>query len=273
MGIVFFCQSCGARFEVAPQVAGKPGRCKKCGQTMTVPRAEEIASMSALPALNLASVGAGVIAGARPAVAVGDRSIGGWIRAGMSQVGLAAITLDRVPLRPILPPALDDAEDSKPYALQEPVLEQTGEVRPQNVILASARRRSPGKVQKLFSTINQAGYLASIPFLMILIYGTAMKNRPVALFGATFVVLINITRLVAGGANMAVSPSRNRAHISEKKKPFRRLIEPAVTIGLVVAAFTFIPWLSNGLDAKTDVAGVETSDEPGSSSDGPHQNP
>ena len=39
MGIVFFCQSCGARFEVDPRMAGKRGHCKKCGQIMTIPRA------------------------------------------------------------------------------------------------------------------------------------------------------------------------------------------------------------------------------------------
>ena len=32
MSIVFFSQSCGARFEVEARMAGKRGRCKKCGQ-------------------------------------------------------------------------------------------------------------------------------------------------------------------------------------------------------------------------------------------------
>jgi hypothetical protein len=33
------------------------------------------------------------------------------------------------------------------------------------------------------------------------------------------------------------------------KKPLRRVIEPALTIGLVIAAFAFIPWLSTGESA------------------------
>jgi hypothetical protein len=41
MGIVFFCRSCGARFEVDLRMAGKRGHCKKCGQQMTIPRADE----------------------------------------------------------------------------------------------------------------------------------------------------------------------------------------------------------------------------------------
>ena len=72
MGIVFFCQSCGSRFEVDPRMAGKKGRCKKCGQHMAIPRAEEIASMSAMPALAAAGAGPG---GRRavPAVAAARR--------------------------------------------------------------------------------------------------------------------------------------------------------------------------------------------------------
>ena len=58
MGIVFFCQSCGARFEVDPRMAGKKGHCKKCGQYMAIPRAEEIASMAAMPALAAQAPGA-----------------------------------------------------------------------------------------------------------------------------------------------------------------------------------------------------------------------
>ena len=60
--IVFFCQSCGARFEVDPRFAGKRGHCKKCGQVMTIPRAEQLSSMMAMPALVAAGGGAGLLA-------------------------------------------------------------------------------------------------------------------------------------------------------------------------------------------------------------------
>jgi hypothetical protein len=87
-----------------PSDGREKGRGKKCSQRMTVPRAEELASMSAMPALELAGVGSGG----------GEKSIDGWIRAGISQVGLAAITIDRMPLHPTRPSALDDGEDSNP---------------------------------------------------------------------------------------------------------------------------------------------------------------
>ncbi len=254
MGIVFFCQSCGARFEVAPRLAGKQGRCKKCGQQMTVPRAEQLASMSAMPALISAGGGAGVVAGAHPGGAAGGSSIASWLKAGISQVGLAALTVDRIPPRPFLPSALDDAEDSKPYVLAQPLANERGRVRVQDNALVRGWRRQLGKIQKLFRTINQVAYVASLPFLMILIVGAALKNRPLALFGATFLVLINIARLVAGGINLAVIPFRDGIKLGRMKKPFRRVVEPALTIGVVVAAFTFIPWLSSDPSAKGNIA-------------------
>ena len=242
MGIVFFCQSCGARFEVEPRMAGKKGRCKKCGQQMAIPRAEEIASMSAMPALALAGVGAG-----NPtAAASGGRSIASVLKAGLSQIGLAPITLDRAPIRTFPPSALDDAEDSKPYILEKPVVENRGPVRVQDNVVVRLWRRQLGSVQKFFRVINQTAYLISIPFLMILLFGIVVRNRHLALLGATAVVLFNIARLVAGGANLAVVPFRDGINLKKMKKPILRVVEPTITIGLVVLAFTFIPWLSTG---------------------------
>jgi hypothetical protein len=261
MGIVFFCQSCGARFEVDPRMAGKRGRCKKCGQFMAIPRAEEIASMAAMPALAGAGVGAGVAAGpdagARPDAGAGGASIGSWLKRGVSKVALAPITLDRIPLgqrSPTKPSPLDDAEDSKPYALAQPVLERRGGVRVQDNVIARIWRRQLGGFQKLFRKINQAAYLVSIPFLIILLLGVAVRNRPLALLGATVVVLLNIGRLAAGVANLALVPFRDGIDLHKLKKPAGRVAEPVLTIGLVVLAFTFIPWLYGGGSAKGGIA-------------------
>ena len=103
MGIVFFCQSCGARFEVDSRMAGKKGRCRKCGQYTTIPRAEEIASLTALPALATAAAAAAAPAAhsppppAAPIARLDDApspSVASWLKAGLSQVGLAPLTLD-----------------------------------------------------------------------------------------------------------------------------------------------------------------------------------
>ena len=84
--------------------------------------------------------------------------------------------------------------------------------------------------------------------------GTVVKNHQIAIFGATVVVLLNIVRLVSGAANLAVIPFRDGIDPEKMKKPIRRVVEPAITIGLVVLAFTFIPWLSSGGSAKGSIA-------------------
>jgi hypothetical protein len=251
MGIVFFCQSCGARFEVDPRMAGKKGRCKKCGQFMEIPLAEQIASMMAIPALAGAAVGGGASPGAA------DPSIGSWLKDGaLSQAALAPLTrtVDRLPRFKKKPDALDDAEDSKPYVLSRPLVEKRGGVKAHDNVLVRAWRKQLGGIMKIFRKINQAAYLVSIPFLMILLLGAAVKNRHMALFGATAVVLLNIGRLVSGGANLAVIPFRDGIDLNKMKKPIRRVVEPAITIGLVILAFTFIPWLSSGGSAKGNIA-------------------
>jgi hypothetical protein len=253
MAIVFFCQSCGARFEVDPRMAGKRGHCKKCGQYMAIPRAEEIASMSAIPALAMAGAGDGAAAGAGRVGAADGASIGSWLKAGVSQAALAPITEDRMPVgyrRPTKPSPLDDAEDSKPYVLAQPMLDNRGRVKVHDNVVVRAWRRQLGGLQKILRKISQAAYLVSVPFLMILLLGVAIKNRQMALFGATVVVLLNIGRLVAGAANLAVVPFRDGVNPNKMRKPAWRVAEPALTIGLVVLAFTFIPWLSRGQSTK-----------------------
>ena len=258
MGIVFFCQSCGARFEVDPRMAGKRGHCKKCGQIMTIPRAEENASMSAIPALALAGGGAGPAAGGRPAGPAVGSSIGAWLQAGLSNAVLAPITLDRMPLgqrRPTKPSPLDDAEDSKPYVLAEPIREERGAVRSQDNVVRRVWRGQLGGIQRILRWINETAYLISVPFIMLLLLGTVARNWRMALLGAAVVVLLNIGRLVTAGASLAVVPLRDGFKWKKLKKPLRRVAEPALTIGLVVLAFLFIPFLATGKPSTKGVAG------------------
>ena len=251
MGIVFFCQSCGARFEVDPRMAGKKGRCKKCGQGMEIPKAEQIASMMAVPALAASAVRGPTEPGGA------GTSIGSWLREGaISQAGLAPLTqtVDRLPRFKKKPDALDDAEDSKPYVLAKPERTRGGRVKVQDNVVLRAWRNQLGGIIKIFRGINQTAYLISVPFLMILILGAVLKNRHMAMFGATVVVLLNIGRLVSGAVNLAIIPLRDGIDPKKMKKPMRRVIEPAITIVAVILAFVFIPWLSTGGAAKGNLA-------------------
>jgi hypothetical protein len=259
MGIVFFCQSCGARFEVDLRMAGKRGHCKKCGQVMTIPRTEEIASMSAIPALAMAGGGASPAA-AGPA---GGASIQSALRAGISNINLAPLTVDRMSVGPMLfgrkkpakPSPLDDAEDSKPYALAKPVRESRGAVRSHDNVVLRAWRGQLSWVNRVFRWINETAYLISVPFIMMLLLGVMVRNWPMAVLGAAVVVVLNIGRLVAGGAGLVVIPLRDGLHWKKLKKPLQRVAEPALTIGLVVLAFLFIPFLSTGKPSTKGVAG------------------
>ena len=253
MNIVFFCQSCGARFEVDPRMAGKKGHCRKCGQIMAIPQAEHLASMVAMPALGAMSAAAVAVPAAAavavPAAAARAPDLGSWLRSAVSGVGLAPLTIDRMPVgmrRGAAASPLDDAEDSKPYIVAGPEIGPAARGRSSRGpnVLVQLWRGPLGGVQKIFRKLNQTAYLVSIPFVMIFLAGVAVKSRPTALFAATFVVLLNVARIVAGVANLAVIPLRDGVNAKKMKKPFRRVVEPVVMIGLVILAFTFIPWLS-----------------------------
>jgi hypothetical protein len=254
MSIVFFCQSCGSRFEVPPQSAGKRGRCKKCGQHVVVPRAEGLASMVALPAVAAAPAGPAAAVATPVAVApwgatpVAPKSVSDWLRAAATSVGLSPLTVSSLPLsaRNPKPSPLDDAEDSKPYLVagRDPY---ESHVPGAHAAAAAVGlwRREVGLVQRTFRWLNESAYLVSIPFIGIFLFGAATKSRGLALFGATFVVLLNLGRIVAGVANVAVIPLRSGLNTKKMKKPFRRVLEPVATIAIVFLAFTFVPWLAS----------------------------
>src|SRR5262245_60712040 len=127
MAIVFFCQSCGARFDVPDRMSGRTGRCNKCGQTMAVPQATELASMAAAPAVaaKAAAKAAAVAAPPRPKAApapVASRA------EAESDISLKPITEEDIPIvRRVFKakdPLDDDLGDSKPYAVNAPVAPQ-----------------------------------------------------------------------------------------------------------------------------------------------------
>src|SRR5262249_6893061 len=157
-------------FEVDARMAGKKGRCKKCGQNMSIPRAEEIASMAAIPALAAADVGGS----ASPGAAAAAPPMASWLKGGVSKIALAPITVDRMPVGRKQPSPLDTAADSKPYVLAQPVRDRRGRAKSQANVVARVWRQQLGGVQKLFRKLNQAAYLISVPFIMILILGVVV---------------------------------------------------------------------------------------------------
>jgi general stress protein CsbA len=210
---------------------------------MTVPKAEQIASMAAMPAIAAVALGAGPGAGSPPA--------SNWLAQMTSKVGLAPLTIDRMPAtkKPSMF-AEDDLADSKPYALAKPDRVSSGRPVEQVSGLKILWRRQLGIIENLFRWINQTAYLLSVPFIVLLLFAAVTRNRHLATVSATVVVLLNIGRLVSGFANLVVIPFRDGMSWKRLKKPIRRLIEPVGTIALVVLAFTFLPSLSKGGTSK-----------------------
>lgn len=255
MPIVFACGSCGSRFEVADRFAGKTGRCKHCGARMTIPSPPP-------SALRLAPAMPGAV---RPASARSRRPPG-WIDAVTSQVGLAPLSAPA--LAPVSPARrengpLDDASFTGRYPVRSqaegrPV---TGSPPAAGAALIFYRQQL-GRVQRLLRWISDADYLVSIPFLMLMLLGVMLRSRPLAVTGATLVVLLNFARLAVGLANLVVIPFRDSPvqgvlflippltflyianHYHRLRRPFRRVSGPLLTIGGVVLVFAFVPWMT-----------------------------
>jgi hypothetical protein len=118
-----------------------------------------------------------------------------------------------------------------------------------------------GKVQKLFRWLNQSAYLVSVPFLMLLLLGMVVGSNSLMGLGATGAILLNIGRIVAGVANLAVIPFRESPiqgilflippitffymyqNWYKMKNPVKRIVGPIVTLALVGAAFLVEPAL------------------------------
>jgi hypothetical protein len=118
-----------------------------------------------------------------------------------------------------------------------------------------------GQFQKLFRWLNEIAYFVSVPFLMCLLLGLALRNHSLMVLGATVVVLLNLGRIVAGVANLVVIPFRDSPiqgifflippitfiYLAQSwhkfKKPVQRIIGPILTIGFVALAFVIEPWL------------------------------
>ncbi len=264
MTIAFACDSCGARFTVADRLAGKKARCKVCGKTMMIPSASQpVAKASSSPALAAAAVGPG----ARPL---------NWLDAVTSQVALKPITMEQLSvLRRPKPSPLDDDDGAPgPYDLLSapalPAVERAAG-RPPNA-LVQGYRGGLLEVQRLFRRLNEWAFVASAPFLAILMLAIPLRSYSWAVLGATGVVLLNIGRLVAGLANLVVIPFRDSpvqgvmflvppltfVYLAQNwgrvRKPVERVVGPIFWVGLVVLAFAFVPWLRSG---KSDASVAE----------------
>jgi hypothetical protein len=206
-----------------------------------------------------------------PSVAAG-RPIN-WLEAVTSQVALAPISIDQMrSLRP-RPSALDEPSIPGPYKLAAaPSLPAIQASRGKAAgAVTRGYRQGMGQVQKLFRWLNQSAYLVSVPFIICLLLGLVIGNHWLLVMGATAVVLLNLGRIVAGVANLAVIPFRESpvqgvfflippitfVYLAQNwhkvRKPVQRIIGPIVTIGFAALAFVVEPYLRGETKPKASI--------------------
>ena len=264
MSIVFFCRSCGSRFEVDARLSGKAARCKKCGQRTNVPKPTELASTAALPAAPALPAPA-----AEPEAAAGEArapSRASWIAAATSNLALAPLTGDGTSggwgaaLKP-KPSPMDQAEGEDPEL--DPMAAPTGLKHrggPSKAVKGGWRNELV-PARKLLRWLNETSFLVSLPFLMMILLGVMLKNRQLAILGATVAVLLNVGRFAVGLADLVAIPFRESLaqgalflipplmfvyaanHWKNVEKAVKRVAGPALTIGLIVLAFAIVPLL------------------------------
>lgn len=280
--IHFQCPACGAPFEVDDRLAGRAGRCKSCGGRMKVPsvgvaqaadlappRPRAMTAGTAGPRLTPVAVGGAMRS--QPAPGVGRPM--NWIEAVNSQVALAPISMDSMPALRSKPHPLDEPSIAGPYKMATapslPALE-SARGKPAGAV-TRGYRHGMGKVQKLFRWLNESAYLVSIPFLMCMLLGLAVRNHSLLVLGATAVVLLNIGRILAGLANLVVIPFRESPiqgilflippitfyylwkNWHKVHRPVRRIAVPIATLGFVLLAFVAEPWVKGEGKPKGDL--------------------
>ncbi len=274
--IHFECPTCAAPFDVDDRLAGRAGRCKVCGGRMKIPSNGAVAApagagkprataavAAAAGGPRLSPVAAPAASRPMPSITAGRPT--NWLEAVVtSQVGLAPISMQDVKRRPGSMAAwADEKSVAGPYKMATapslPAM-RAAAGKPAGAV-TRGYRGAMGKVQKLFRWINQSAYLVSVPFLMLLLLGLLTGSNSLMGLGATGAIVLNIGRIVAGVANLAVIPFRESPiqgvlflippitffymyqNWHKVKQPVKRIVGPIATIALVAAAFVAEPYI------------------------------
>lgn len=272
MPISFQCDSCGANYVVEARLAGRKGRCKKCGATMNIP----------IPA----TVGAGAAAGGGFRLSQGDdlaaqsanvrRQAVGQDVGIPTNIGLAPLDKEDVDPNAAAArnvnkfnPALLEKTQAGLYkliptdvALPRQSLQKGDGKRPSNLRMYW-RQLITGQL-KVVRKISELIYLLSVPFIMMLLLGVLLRKEHLAYTGAVVVVLLNIGRFVLNFIYLISVPLREGpmtgllflfppytiyyllTHWSKMRKAFLSFLGPALPIAVVAALFAFVPWLRSG---------------------------
>ena len=274
--VKFQCPQCHAGFNVDSKFAGRPCRCKTCGQQFRVPsRSAADQHPAAKPEPAFAGVGA-----AREMAAAAERNAPAtaavpaptdWIHAVTSQLHLKQISdprmkvVDRVHRR-----HLDD-DDGQVGPYQIGSMPSLPALQPKKEGLGKKARHVYKNemriVQKILRKTNEAVLEWSIPFFILMPVGFILKKHWMAMFGLTVMILMNLLRLGVGLANLLVIPFRESPMTGLKflippftisylnqnwykcEKPVKRIISPVCFLLGLFLVYVFVPWFQDP-DAK-----------------------
>jgi hypothetical protein len=277
--IHFECPACAAPFDVDERLAGRGAKCKKCGGRMKIPSdgAALAVGAPARSGTRPTAMATAIAAGARPRLTpsasadatrpppllAAGRPIK-WLEAVItSQVALAPISLEGMRGLQRKPVVADEPSIPGPYQMMSfPSLPAFGanRGRPAGAV-TRGYKQGMGKFEKLFRWLNESAYLVSVPFLICMLLGLAVKSHSLMVLGATVVVLLNVTRIVTGVANLVTIPFKDSPiqgvlflippltfiymsqHWRKMHRPAKRIAGPILTITMVLLAFIAEPWL------------------------------
>jgi hypothetical protein len=248
MPIRFACEQCGHPFEVEDRLAGRLGRCKRCGHVTEIPEHPEPAPAPASPpsGLRLRPLDDEALDDTRevhPAPALRVRPVATEVHPLPSELNADDIDSDAKPAPPprVLDPEGRDRRQARSTRLNPHYPERLARF-----------------VARVLRLMRDWLYLISIGFLAVAAVGYAFKIRPVLHLGATGVVAANVGMLVVGVFYLVTLPFKESvpaglatllfppyavyywvSHWPEMRKPVINTLRSFTPIFLVGLAYLF----------------------------------
>lgn len=283
--IQFKCPKCSADFGVDEKFAGRPCRCKHCGNQFQVPGTK----VSAAPAPSpkpaqpqavrppqprqpaLAGVGAAESIAFRAAQrAQVDPSVPkptSWLDAVSSQIALKPVTANRLQAVGGRAQAYMDDDDGHvgPYELASYPSLPLNKV-PRKGIVKGAKQVYSNRLrllQKWLRWLNETALELSVPFFILMPVGYILQKHWLAMFGLIMVILLNLGRFIVGWANLLLIPFRESpmtgltflvppigyAYLKRNwhkcRKPFQRITSPTLFMLGMFLLYVFVPWFND----------------------------
>lgn len=278
------CKKCGEKLVIpATSTASPPPRSSSSGRTPNSipptgrtldPRRGSLATSQPRSASGSAPA---------PAQPGASRAIG-WLNAVNSQIALKPVTMMSMPAA--RKRAREEDEEDKGPAEYKVVIPRDMRKRsaivtkPAEIAAAGylegirSYRQFFNMLAILFRWINETAYGVSLIFLNVAIVGAIMSRHSLVVLGISLVVILNVVQLIAGVANLIAIHFRGNVVRGllflippitvyylwtgryKWNKAIHRVTGPMVWLVVVIAAYSYIPWLNGSKSGKESWKGA-----------------